>query len=242
MNIRAVIFDIYGTLLEVGPPPVRRPACWERLWRDSFHTPPRLTLAGFSAACDAIIAREHGQARARGIPCPEIYWPSVAAEVLPELSSLSPEGRAGFLFEQTKLWHTVRMTAETAARIAAGLHEVGLSCSASPPTPKPTPCANCGRRSQPTGWAWTVRKRPLFLVLRARLQQTRPARLPNPHRPPRGPRHPPAGDSHGWRPPRQRHRAGQGPRLADLAVGSLGEWRLAQPASLVGPSLARSCV
>jgi FMN phosphatase YigB (HAD superfamily) len=70
VNVRAVIFDVYGTLLEVTPPP-NAAASWERLWRERFAMPSRLTLAQFSAACDAITTREHTAARlaARGI-CP----------------------------------------------------------------------------------------------------------------------------------------------------------------------------
>ncbi len=111
MKARAVIFDVYDTLLEVSPPPATAPAGWERLWTANFSSAPRLTLAGFSAACGEIIAREHGLARARGIPFPEICWPSVAAKVMPELTGLSPERRDEFLFQQSKLWHTVRLAA-----------------------------------------------------------------------------------------------------------------------------------
>ena len=33
MSIRAVIFDIYDTLLEVGPPPPDAARRWENLWQ-----------------------------------------------------------------------------------------------------------------------------------------------------------------------------------------------------------------
>jgi putative hydrolase of the HAD superfamily len=117
VNIRAVIFDIYGTLLEVSPPSEDAPARWEQLWRDSFATSPRLALAHFSAACDDIVTREHAHARARGIPFPEVCWPAVAAEPLPELRAFSVVERGRFLFQQAQLWHTVRMAAETAATL-----------------------------------------------------------------------------------------------------------------------------
>jgi FMN phosphatase YigB (HAD superfamily) len=115
MSLRAVIFDIYGTLLEVGPPPPDAGQRWERLWREKFGTLPRLPLSGFSPACEQIIAREHALARSRGIPFPEVCWPAVVAEVLPELDSLSPAGRADFLYQQAQLWHTVRMPREVPA-------------------------------------------------------------------------------------------------------------------------------
>ena len=115
MNIRAVIFDIYGTLLEVSPPTEDAPARWEQLWRDSFTTSPRLALAQFSAACDNIVTREHAHARARGIPFPEVCWPAVATEALPELRGFPVVERDRFLVQQAQLWHTVRMAADTAA-------------------------------------------------------------------------------------------------------------------------------
>jgi putative hydrolase of the HAD superfamily len=117
MSLRAVIFDIYGTLLEVGPPPTDAAARWEHLWRETFGTAPRLTLARFSVACDEIIAREHALASARWIPFPEICWPAVAAETLPELHGLSATSRDEFLFQQARLWHTTRMTAEAASAL-----------------------------------------------------------------------------------------------------------------------------
>jgi putative hydrolase of the HAD superfamily len=117
VNIRAVIFDIYGTLLEVNPPTEDAPARWEQLWRDNFATSPRLALAQFSAACNDILTREHAHARARGIPFPEVCWPAVAAEALPELRGFSAVERDRFLFQQAQLWHTVRMAAEAAATL-----------------------------------------------------------------------------------------------------------------------------
>jgi FMN phosphatase YigB (HAD superfamily) len=117
VNIRAVIFDIYGTLLEVGPPPSDADARWEQLWRDSFATSPRLALAQFTAACADIVTREHAHGRARGIPFPEVCWAAVAAEALPELRGFSVVERDQFLFQQAQLWHTVRMVAEAAATL-----------------------------------------------------------------------------------------------------------------------------
>jgi FMN phosphatase YigB (HAD superfamily) len=119
MNLRAVIFDVYGTLLEVGPSPADAALRWERLWRDRWAAPPRLTLAQFSAAGEAIIAREHALARARGIPHPEICWPAVATEVLPEMRACSGVERDEFVFQQACLWHTVRLAAEAPEMLRA---------------------------------------------------------------------------------------------------------------------------
>jgi putative hydrolase of the HAD superfamily len=117
MNIRAVIFDIYGTLLEVGPPPPDADARWQRLWRDLLGAKPRLSRLQFSVASSQVIARHHQAAQARGIPWPEVHWPSVVAEVMPELAQLPPRNQEEFLFRQIQTGHSTRMAAETAAAL-----------------------------------------------------------------------------------------------------------------------------
>ena len=39
-HVRAVLFDLYATLLEVGPPPSDADARWQRLFRESLDTDP----------------------------------------------------------------------------------------------------------------------------------------------------------------------------------------------------------
>jgi FMN phosphatase YigB (HAD superfamily) len=114
MKIRAVIFDIYGTLLEVGPPPPDADARWQRLCRDILHSERTLNRLDFSVASSQVIARHHQAARARGIPWPEVHWPSVVAEVLPELAQLAPHDQEEFLFHQIQTDHTTHMIAEAA--------------------------------------------------------------------------------------------------------------------------------
>jgi FMN phosphatase YigB (HAD superfamily) len=117
MNIRAVIFDIYNTLLHVGPPPPDADSRWQRLWRDLLHMEPRLTRLDFSVAASKVIARHHEAAHARGIPWPEVHWPSVVAEVIPEWSRLPRDSQEEFIFRQIQTGHTTHLTAETAATL-----------------------------------------------------------------------------------------------------------------------------
>ena len=107
MNVRAVIFDVYKTLLAVGPGPADSERRWADLARSTCGTPPRLSLAEFTAATAAVIAREHATARAAGINWPEIFWPDVVSAVLPEVDALPPAVRETFLFRQKALAHTV---------------------------------------------------------------------------------------------------------------------------------------
>jgi len=137
MIIRAVIFDVYRTLLEVGPPPADADARWEQLWRDFFHESPPIRLTEFGAAAQPIIAHEHVAAHAAGIAHPEIYWPDVAAEAAPALTKLSADARLDFLTRHAALVHTVRLGTE-AAELLRMLHTrnlaLGIASNAQPYT------------------------------------------------------------------------------------------------------------
>jgi putative hydrolase of the HAD superfamily len=107
MNVRAAIFDVYRTILAAGPPPADAAAGWVALWRDAFGIEPRLGLDAFGAGCERVIVREHAAARSTGIRWPEIYWPDVLLEVVPELASVNDSARDDFMLRQAGLWHTV---------------------------------------------------------------------------------------------------------------------------------------
>ena len=84
MRVRALILDLYGTLLNTVPAKLDLHADWSRFWRDRLHRPPRLSPEQFATECDRAVAREHALAQARGIGWPEVYWPDVVCAVLPE--------------------------------------------------------------------------------------------------------------------------------------------------------------
>ncbi len=117
MNIRAVIFDIYGTLLEVGPPPPDADTRWQSLFRDMLHIEPRFSRLDFFVATSKVVARRHELSRARGIHWPEVHWPSVVTEIVPELSQLSCRDQSEFLVRQIQTGHTTRLTSETVAAL-----------------------------------------------------------------------------------------------------------------------------
>lgn len=109
MKIRAAIFDIYKTLLDVSPPPADAAERWKILCSSTFGSAARVDLGAFSTGCEKIIAREHVAARAIGIVNPEIYWPAVAEEVLPELKKLLHDACGEFLYQHAQLQRTVRL-------------------------------------------------------------------------------------------------------------------------------------
>lgn len=137
MNIRAILFDVYGTLLEVGPSPPDADESWHALWWDLLGLEPPLSRLGFSVASSKVIARHHEAARRCGVPWPEVHWPSVVAEVIPELAQLSPNDRDEFLFRQIQTGHTTQLTAETAVTLRGLKGQdvlLGLASNAQPYT------------------------------------------------------------------------------------------------------------
>ena len=125
MKPRALIFDIYNTLLEIGPPPADAAERWESLWEDILADPARLTLEEFAAACEKIIASEHNVARQVGVQNPEIYWPAVAKQALPELARLAERERDEFLYQHAQLQRTVCLMAG-AGEVLGKLEEAGI--------------------------------------------------------------------------------------------------------------------
>lgn len=137
VKLRAVIFDIYRTVLEVGPPPVDAAERWAVLWRDVLGGTPRLGLAEFGAGCERVVAREHSAARETGIVYPEVHWPDVVGEVVPELAAKLEAVRADFMFRQTALWHTVRLMAGAGETLRAARDRgwrLGIASNAQPYT------------------------------------------------------------------------------------------------------------
>lgn len=125
MNVRAVIFDLYKTLLRVGPPPPNAEKLWSELLARRWPQPPSMTLAQFAAACEAVTVREHARARAVGIPHPEVFWPAVASEVLPCLAHLTQRQCDDFLFAHAQLVRTISLS-PGAAEIISHLHSKGV--------------------------------------------------------------------------------------------------------------------
>lgn len=133
MRVRAVILDVYGTLLEVGPPPIDAARRWEQQLCEMLGCPARLSLSEFAAACDQLVAREHAAARELGIAHPEVSWPALVTEVVPELAGLPAKLRDEFLFRQAQLWHTVRLmpgAAEVLRELERSNRTIGIASNA----------------------------------------------------------------------------------------------------------------
>ena len=109
LTIRAVVFDVYGTLMEVGPPPGDADARWLKLFEEMLGTPPPFKRTEFAVRTSQLTARRHAEAKARGISKPEIVWPAVVLEALPQLAGLPAGKRDEFIFRQMQLGRTLRL-------------------------------------------------------------------------------------------------------------------------------------
>lgn len=124
-NWKAVIWDVYGTILDVGPGPVDAERRWAELHSAAFGKTPVLSLAGFNAGCRVIVDRDHGAGRALGVEFPEVVWRDVVRRALPELGALSAAGEAEFLFRHMALLRSVRAT-DGVLDCLAGCRERGV--------------------------------------------------------------------------------------------------------------------
>ncbi|MCX8155241.1 MAG: HAD family hydrolase [Verrucomicrobiae bacterium] len=125
MKPRAIIFDVYKTLLEVGPPPPEVETLWAELWQRFFSQPPPLSLAEFGLACERWMREEFAQAQVRGIPFPEVYWPRIACLAAADLAALKPRQLEDFLVAQARIWHRVWL-ADGAAETLRWVNRQGM--------------------------------------------------------------------------------------------------------------------
>ena len=123
--VRAVICDVYHTLLRPLPPPPDAAARWAALWRNIFGDQPRPDLPAFDAACrDEVIARNDAR-RAAGEPWPEVDWESVAIAAAPALASLTTRERDTFLAAHARLQRGTALLPGT-RRVLCALREAGF--------------------------------------------------------------------------------------------------------------------
>ena len=104
MKPRAVICDIYKTVLQVGPPPADAESRWRELGLRYFRKAPSMSLAELDSACRQEIEILHAESKHRGIAFPEIQWPRVIEKLLPEWKTLLPGDRMDFQVRHQSLW------------------------------------------------------------------------------------------------------------------------------------------
>jgi len=122
--IKAVIFDVYGTLLEVGPPVPDADAWWSRIFREILGIEPPIDRHEFFAACKRITEEMEQAVRRKGILHPEVNWPVVVQKAIPRLAMFQPDVLKHFATELIRLQHTSWVRPET-AYVLGNLHQKG---------------------------------------------------------------------------------------------------------------------
>ena len=107
-TVKAVIFDVYHTLLAVAGGPVAAEDRWQELWRKSVGTPPGMRLAEFDEACRTAVAQEHAPWKSAGERWPEVDWRKVACRAAGGLAGLAPGALDDFLFRHAQLQRTTQ--------------------------------------------------------------------------------------------------------------------------------------
>ncbi len=107
-TVKAVIFDVYHTLLAVAEGPEAAEDRWQELWGEYFGTPPGMLLTEFDEACRAAVAQDHAPRKAAGDRWPEVDWRKVACRAAGGLSGLAPGALDDFLFRHAQLQRTIQ--------------------------------------------------------------------------------------------------------------------------------------
>lgn len=101
-KVRAVVCDVYRTILDVLPPPADAGVQWEALCDRTIGCTP-VSLDELSDRCRGIVGDDHAIAKARGVLFPEVVWPDVMLRALPELSALDSAILHDFIYEHMQL-------------------------------------------------------------------------------------------------------------------------------------------
>ena len=107
--VRAIIFDVYKTILDVGEAPLNAEKRWRNLLVQTLENTPDVSLEELADRCASIIREDHSEARRRGIDHPEVNWPTVMKRALPLLNSLSAAKLANFIFHHAQLSRTLKL-------------------------------------------------------------------------------------------------------------------------------------
>ena len=116
-GVRAVICDVYRTILDVREAPIDAEERWRALFGGAFGRPPTLSLEELVARCRGIVLENHSEARGRGIPYPEVNWPSVMKRALPALDALPQVELDAFIFRHAQLSRTLKIMPGCAAML-----------------------------------------------------------------------------------------------------------------------------
>jgi len=105
---RVVLCDVYGTLLNVQPPPEDSETRWQAL-AAKIISGPEISLEEVAARCDRWVQSDHEASRSLGILYPEVDWAKVMVRALPELAAWTDKEQADFVYAHIQLCHRVSL-------------------------------------------------------------------------------------------------------------------------------------
>lgn len=108
-TLKAVICDVYKTLLEVEHHEADAESRWADLHANHFGGPPGITLEHLAERCRHVVSEDHAEAHHCGVSHPEVVWAGVMRRALPAFAGLSGERGEQFLFEHIQLLRTLRL-------------------------------------------------------------------------------------------------------------------------------------
>jgi FMN phosphatase YigB (HAD superfamily) len=80
MALRAIIFDVYNTLLDVHPGPSNAEAIWQAYWAKE-ELPVPVPWDALEGVMQAMVSASHRQSRLAGEEHPEVNWQHLLAQV-----------------------------------------------------------------------------------------------------------------------------------------------------------------
>lgn len=123
-KIRAVICDVYRTILEVLPAPADAAERWDRLCGETLGETP-FSLGALSERCRTIVGTDHDSAKALGVLFPEVVWPEVMRRALPGAGALDAAVLDVFLFGHMQILRELRLMPGS-AEVLRGCSQAGL--------------------------------------------------------------------------------------------------------------------
>lgn len=107
--IKAIICDVYRTILDVGEAPADAEERWRIMLEETLGSDRPVSLEQLETRCRDIISQDHNEARGRGILYPEVSWSSVMKRAVPALGTLSHADLDSFVFRHTQLFRGLRL-------------------------------------------------------------------------------------------------------------------------------------
>lgn len=104
-SVKAVVFDIYGTLLQAGPGADDPEKAWAELGVEWFGCQPSQSWSALREACTSQVMQVHRKLADRGLDYPEVSWPLILRACLPELRDLSAERLEDFSAAWARIRH-----------------------------------------------------------------------------------------------------------------------------------------